>query len=148
MKGLFFNVLKAGLLTFAVGALLAVCAPYIAMAVGLGASATAGGAITYAATAQSLGIIALPTWLGPFFGAFGAINALFEGVLTKKPETENPATIAITPRKHTGSLSQDLGVNLAPAHHYNVSTPDPQFASRLEKSRMFETAQPGLNRIQ
>ena len=61
------GVVKAGLVMFAVGAVLAVAAPAIGVAVGI--------APTYAAAAAALGHTASALWLGSFFGAFGALKA-------------------------------------------------------------------------
>lgn len=71
------NVVKSGLVMFAVGAALSVVAPLIALAVGI-VPAGAG----YAGAVAALGHTADVLWLGSFFGAFGAIHAAVEPLLT------------------------------------------------------------------
>jgi hypothetical protein len=60
------SIAKATVLMFAVGALLAMAAPHVAVMAGL--AATAAEAVTTLHIAD-------PLWLGLFFGAFGGIHA-------------------------------------------------------------------------
>jgi hypothetical protein len=67
MKKLLKNIVKGAVIMFAVGAALALAAPYLAAATGIAPSV--------AEAVTTLGANANPLWLGSFFGAFGAISA-------------------------------------------------------------------------
>jgi len=100
------NVAKAAIIMFAVGALLASVAPWIAIATGV---AEAGA--TYATAAQALGNAANPLWTGAFFGAFGTLQAAIAPIVSKFFEPPKPGTTLVVAQ--ASGLEQALS---APSH--------------------------------
>lgn len=96
------DVVKAGVLFFAVGALLSLAAPYIALAVGL--APTAAGA------AALLGPTANPLWLGAFFSAFGAIDAAIRPLFDR---LSPPASAAAAMPDTAQGPAQEVAVSMA-----------------------------------
>ena len=91
------NMLKTGLLYGAIGAVLAVAAPYLAAAVGI--------------EAVSLGAMTNPAWLGVFFGGMGVLDAAIRpafdwifGDGKKQEEQNNPQIIIQTPNQQLVKL--------------------------------------------
>lgn len=87
------DVAKRATLFAVVGATLALVAPLVAMAIGL------DGVNSYAAASEVLKHTANPLWLGGFFGAFGAIDAVIAPVIDrifgdKEPSKDTSITVA------------------------------------------------------
>ncbi len=81
-----WKIAKTAAVMFAVGALLAVVAPAITVALGF--------APDVAAAAATLGFNSQPLWLGSFFAAFGAIQATVSSFFDKVDGTSKKATAA------------------------------------------------------
>lgn len=74
------NIVKMGLLFFAVGAILSYAVPYIGVAAGIGAANVTATITPLMAAAQALDAAANPIYLGLLFGGFGALDAAMRPV--------------------------------------------------------------------
>src|SRR6185436_12992284 len=122
------NVVKNGLIMFAVGIALALAAPVLAQAVG-GASILGAAAFEHAVATPVL-------WTGLFFGAFGAIHAaltpacefVFRGGKPKEAAAEKPS--APEPVK-----CQQVAVSLAAAPQIAQENNPAKFQDALKAER-------------
>jgi hypothetical protein len=73
------SIIKSALVMFAVGAMLAVAAPPLAVAMGL--------AETTAIAAGSMAFNSSPLWLGTFFAGFGALSAAVTPAINRCVDT-------------------------------------------------------------
>lgn len=116
MQKFLLNVVKSALVMFAVGAILAVAAPYVGAAAGIVPSV--------AAATEILGTSANPLWLGSFFGMFGAASSALSpvingtvdkvaGMFTRK-KVDGQALSAIAAASVAGGLMQDASPALLP----------------------------------
>jgi hypothetical protein len=92
------NIIKTAAVMFAVGVMLALAAPHVAVAVGL-AETTAGAASVIGASTVN------PLWLGSFFGLFGAISTAATPVIGWSVDK---ASNALSRKKKTETLDLSL----------------------------------------
>ena len=107
---MFKKILKSTLILGAVGVVLGFALPYIATALGLSLT---GIGITTAAGATAVSYS--PLWLGAYFGAFGAVNAILDPVVNAIFSLFDGKHRDKTPTEHITKKGAVAAIGHAPA---------------------------------